>query len=189
MGTLTLGRSKPSTWKVTALAPWILLSNLALAEEDAGKDLYGELSLGYARIAIADNDYDTAAIGFRSGFYVEPQIGLEVLLTTGVTDDDISNTEVSLDYSASVMARFESPESRQEKVYLMLGYGVSSVTLERTDNGQETSETLDGVAFGGGAEYRFSEGSNHLINLTWQRNFENDGVKFDYTSIGYRFEF
>ena len=155
---------------------------------ETGK-IYVELGPALGSVRIDNTDFDFAAAELRMGGYVYTNIGIELHLATGLSDDKQDDLELSMDYSANLLARFETPEREGFKLMLLAGYGQTSLDLDRSGTGSPGSETFKNANFGLGANYRWKEDSPFSAGLKWHRYYAEGDITIDLTSLTFNMDF
>ena len=114
---------------------------------------------------------DIGAVTGRLGYRMHPNFAVEGEASTGLDDDG----GVELNHNAGAYARGILPLSENFDVHARVGYTTSEVD---TPLGEAED---DGVAYGAGAEWRFSP--NIGIRADWTR-LEGDDAEADALSLG-----
>ena len=121
-----------------------------------------------------------AASGARFGQYV----GVEGELAAGVSDDSTSfagtRANVDLNYQAGVYAVGYLPVSPKADIFARVGYSKSEFDVSIP--GASGSGDVDGVAYGVGGQYFFTDKDGIRVDVT--RHDSDDG-KADVVGIGY----
>lgn len=130
--------------------------------------------------------FSLTSVGLRAGFYIEPQLGLELYGALGVDDDRDVNIDMSVESVAGILGRFESRETDEGfKLFLLLGYGMAELEMQRTATALPDRELYHGFVYGGGAEFRLG-GSDTHINIQGLRHYDEDDISLDGISLGIR---
>ena len=90
---------------------------------------------------------------------------------------------------AHLQARFETPERKGGKLFLLAGYGQTSLDMDRSQTGLPGSEEFKSGNFGGGFEYRLDKAARYFMSAKWNRLYAEGGVEMNVTSLGLRFKF
>ena len=168
--------------------------SVGLAQDSVPSDWYFGLDANYIRNTvgndeIASADFAPLAASLRVGKYIEPQVGIELYAMSGVSDDEDKDITMDLSYSIGIAGRFESPESERGKLYILLGYGMTELDMDRSDTGSPGKESFHGFNYGGGVEFRLGEGEKYYANLQAVRYYDEDDLSIDGVSFGFRFRF
>lgn len=166
----------------------ICLTFLYLSTASA-TELYGEINTVYVFSKVDSQEFNPIALEARAGMYLEPQVGLEVYLGTGLSDDSQVDIDLSLSALAGVNLRFESPESKGMKVFILLGYGISEWDIDRSGTGEPGKVDFDDFSYGGGLEWRIGKSKHWFVNLRGQRFLNKDDLSLDSGSLGVRYAF
>jgi len=110
-------------------------------------------------------DVDTSATTFLAGYKFNPYIAVEgryIPQFAGVEFDDGDSIEGSI-YNLALYAKGMYPVTSSFDIYALVGYGITSVTIEEGD-----SETFsdNGFQFGIGASYDLSEHTSLFIDYS-----------------------
>ena len=121
-------------------------------------------------------DADDIALGGitgRAGYRLHPNFALEGEATFGVKDDDIGPVSVELDHAIGVFGVGILPVSPNFEVFGRVGYG--QIEASASVPGLAVSADEDGFAFGGGAQYMFTDKFGVRGDYT-RLEGEDDGV-------------
>ena len=130
--------------------------------------------------------FSLGSAGLRAGFYLEPQLGLELYAAVGVEDDRDLGIDMGVESLAGILGRFESRETEEGfKLFLLLGYGMTELEMQRTTTTLPDRELYHGFVYGGGAEFRLGE-SDSFINIQGLRHYDEDDLSLDGISLGIR---
>lgn len=168
---------------------FILLLALLINSKAWALDAYVQVNARDFKTNIDSTSFHTPVLETRLGAYIVDQIALELALATGVSDDQNSGMALKLDYQANLSARFESPESKGLKAFILLGYGLTSLDLDRNASGKPGAEPFKNGNYGIGFDYRVSQESNLFLSLAWQRYYRDGGIRIDGTGLGLTFQF
>jgi len=108
---------------------------------------------------------------------------------TGISDHEDLDVNLDVSYSMGIMGRFESPESERGKLYILLGYGITELDMNRSSTGVPGKESFHGFNYGGGAEFRLGDGEKYYANLQAVRYYDEDDLSIDGISFGFRYRF
>lgn len=150
---------------------------------------YGGIGANYLRASISDTRFAMASTEARLGVYLLPQIAVELHASTGILDSSEQDAELSLDYSANAYLRLESPERKNMKIYVLLGYGKSSLDLDRSDSGLPGSESFNAASYGLGFEFAVRRQQGLYLNLGWQRHYADGQIELDAAGLSLRMMF
>lgn len=167
-----------------ATSCFTLFSTATLADK-----VYGELGLNHVMVDIGQREFSVQALEARMGYYLQPQVGIELHAMTALTDDAANNTKLKLPLSNNILLRFESPEREGGKVFLLAGYGQTTLELDRNGSGKPGSENFYQGNFGGGIEFALGKANNTFINLKWHRYYAEGGIDIDAVGLGLRMRF
>lgn len=129
--------------------------------------LYGNLG-GIAYDVGEDNFGVVTRLGYQSPYY----IGAEVEGTLGVSDIKTQNGADSIkggvDYSVAAFALARLPLGERFSVHARGGYHVSKIGAQLDDGTSVVSgsESFDGFAYGGGAEFNLSPKTSMRVDYT-----------------------
>ena len=155
-------------------------------------DLYAGVDANYILSEIesgdAKADFKPLAVSGRVGFYLEQGVGLELYGMTGAEDEDL-DIELGLNYMAGVAARFESPESEGGKIYILLGYGITELDMDRSGSSEPGKATFHDFNYGAGLEFRLGGADQLFVNLQAVRYYAQDEIQIDGASLGLRYKF
>jgi outer membrane immunogenic protein len=142
---------------------------IALMAAPVGASAQGYVGLGYTNF-----DYDGGDVGAvtgRLGWRMHPNFAVEGEASTGVDDDG----GVELNHNLGAYARGILPISDNFDVHARVGYTTSEADTPLGDVED------DGVAYGAGAEWRFTP--NFGLRADWTR-LEGDEAESDALSLG-----
>lgn len=166
-----------------------LVTTALLSSKVQALDVYGEAGVGFMKTSISSTSFRMSAAEARVGAYVTKGLGVELHAAKGVGSDTVNAIEVELDYSTSIQARFETPEKDGGRLFMLLGYGQTSLDMNRSNTGKPGADDFKSGNFGGGAEYHFSKLPGLHLNIKWNRLYAQGGVEIDCTSLGLRFTY
>jgi hypothetical protein len=153
-------------YKLALLAAVAALA-LMTAPQSASAQAY--VGAGYTNF-----DYDGGDVGAvtgRLGYRLSPHLAVEGEASTGVDDDD----GIELNHNLGAYARAILPVTSNFDVHGRVGYTTSEVDTPLGDVDD------DGLAYGAGAEYRFTQ--NFGLRADWTR-LEGDEAESDALSLG-----
>jgi hypothetical protein len=155
-------------------------------------DLYAGIDANYIFSEIEEGDasaeFTPAALSGRFGAYLEKGVGIELYGMTGSDDEDL-DIDLSLNYMLGLAARFETPESKGGKIYILLGYGITELDMDRSGSGEPGDATFHDFSYGGGVEFRLGGSDKIFMNLQAVRYYAQDDIQIDGASLGLRFRF
>lgn len=135
----------------------------ASAQDNTGTTVYG--TIGYANVSADDGaDVNLGAIQGRIGARFGKYFGVEGELAGGVKGDDVSGVDVDLKHEVGVFAVGYYPITERFDIFGRVGYATSEI--EASGGGLSASTDIDGLAYGVGGQYFFTD---------------KDGVRLDYT--------
>jgi opacity protein-like surface antigen len=152
-------------------------------------ELYGEVNTSYIFSKIDDEKFNPLALEARVGVYLQKQVGLEAYYGSGLSDDTQVNIDLSINTVAGVNFRFESPEKKGMKIFILLGYGMSEWDVDRSGTSEPGKVDFDDFSYGGGLEWRVGKSENWFVNLRGQRFLNKDDLSLDTGSVGVRYAF
>ena len=139
----------------------------ASAQDTSDTTVYG--TVGYANVASDDGaDVNLGAIQGRIGARFGKYFGVEGELATGVKDDsyDVLGTNVDVDLKHEVGAFVVGNYPVTDRFDLFARVGYAWAEAKAKGGGVSATADLDGVAYGVGGQYFFTD---------------KDGVRVDYT--------
>jgi len=168
--------------------------SLASAQGPAPNDWYVGFDANYIISEVGNEDIGEASFNplgasLRIGKYLEPQVGIELYGMAGLSDHDDLNINLDVTYSLGIMGRFESPESEGGKLYILLGYGITELDMDRSETGSPGKESFHGFNYGGGAEFRLGQGEKYYASLQAVRYYDEDDLSIVGVSFGFRYRF
>lgn len=139
----------------------------ASAQDTSGTTFYG--TIGYANVSADDGaDVNLGAIQGRVGARFGKYFGVEGELAGGVKGDDVNvlgtDVDVDLKHEVGVFAVGYYPVTERFDIFGRVGYATSEI--KASGGGFSDSTDIDGVAYGVGGQYFFTD---------------KDGVRLDYT--------
>lgn len=186
-------RFRPSLIKLAATLFGLTLPAWSLAEDNTTMHQpsgYIQGGFNYHIVRVDSERFNPLAAEARLGLYLEPQVAIEVQLAKGISEGDAIDVHTALDYQAGLYLRLESPEVNTGKLYVLAGYGITRLDIDRSQTGQPGASDFDGVAFGLGGQIRpFTQSPNLTLYGQASRYFSEDDVSIDGLSIGVRYEF
>lgn len=173
---------------VTAIACTTSLTILPLianAEDTHGKR-YAAVDVGFYTIESeeADGDADITHLIGRVGGYVNENLALEARLGTGVTDDTVNDTDVSLRYLVGANLRAGAKVGNQLFPYLMLGFTRADVKSE--SNGASESNAETDTSYGAGLDLDLS---GMTVTMEYANLVDKNDVTYSGFSIGLKTTF
>ena len=147
----------------------ILLSSIAALAMTAGATAQETEGQGYLGAGVAVVNLDTGigdvnlgGISFVGGYDLSDYFGIEAEGVIGVTDDELLNVDVSLNYTliGYLVGRVPVGENGSN-LFARVGYGTAEAEVANN------SVTSDGFAWGVGGEWS-GDGANFIrVNATW----------------------
>jgi hypothetical protein len=155
-------------------------------------DLYAGIDANYIFSEVEEGDasakFNPIALGGRVGAYIQNGVGLEIYGMTGNEDEDL-DIDLGLSYMLGLAARFESPESEGGKIYILLGYGITELDMNRSGSGEPGKATFHDFSYGAGVEFRLGGSDNVFMNFQAVRYYAQGAIQIDGASLGLRFQF
>lgn len=152
-------------------------------------ELYGEINTSYVFSKIEEEKFNPLALEARVGVYLQKQVGLEAYYGAGLSDDSQLDVDVSISTIAGVNLRFESPEQKGMKIFILLGYGMSEWEVDRSGTGEPGKVDFDDFSYGGGLEWRVGKSENWFVNVRGQSFLNKDDLSLSTGSLGVRYAF
>jgi opacity protein-like surface antigen len=118
-------------------------------------------------------DVTLGGVTGRAGYKFHPNFAVEGEASFGVKDDNIGAATVELDHAVGVFGVGILPIAPNFDVFGRVGYG--QVKASASIPGVGVSADEDGVAYGGGAQYMFTEKFGVRADYT-RLEGEDDGV-------------
>lgn len=172
------------------LLPGLLVlaaSTPALADNYAGADL----SLMTTEFDGGD-EFDTKALQFKVGTYVNPYFAVETRLGLGVDDDEVGNTTLENTYSIGAYARLVAPLSKKAEIYALAGITQLELEAETTSGGiiSTTSKSSDAdndfsYGFGFNAKMDRDTALNFEYISLYDDTFEGTDTEISAVNIGF----
>lgn len=155
-------------------------------------DLYAGIDANYIFSGVEEGDasakFNPMALSGRVGAYMQKGVGIELYGMTGNDDEDL-DIDLGLSYMLGLATRFESPESEGGKIYILLGYGITELDMDRSGSGEPGKATFHGFSYGAGVEFRLGRSDNWFMNLQGVRYYAKDDIHIDGASLGLRYQF
>lgn len=158
-----------------------LLAAPAMAQTVSSPQVYG--TIGYSQLDADDGDL--GAVTGRIGAKLHRYVGVEGEASFGVNDDDVeigipgATVEHNYDVAGYVVGFL--PINDNFELFGRVGYGTTELNVSAV--GVDTDVSLDGVAYGVGANY-FIDGKNGVRGDWTRRDFGDDG-EADVWSLSY----
>jgi outer membrane immunogenic protein len=121
------------------------------ASDDSSKGF--SASLGYSHWAADDGDL--GAVTLRGRYMFNNYVGGELEASTGVKDETVYGVDLGIDTSFGGFAVVGAPLNDRFDVFARLGYATTS--FDASGYGYNGSADIDGVAYGVGANFFFTE--------------------------------
>ena len=127
-----------------------------------------------AGATLYDLDSSLAGVQGRLGYQSASVLGAEVEGSLGVVEDDFAGIDGSVDYQIAGFALARAPLSERFSLHTRGGYHATKV--DAALGGVTGSETVDGFAYGAGAEYRLTPRSGLRADYTRYHASGYDGA-------------
>jgi hypothetical protein len=160
------------------------LSQIALAEDTHGKR-YAAVDVGFYTVENeeSDADADITHLTGRVGGYINDNLALEARLGTGVTDDTVQGTDVSLRYLVGANLR-AGVKVNQLFPYVMLGFTRADIETENNGNSESNAET--DTSYGAGLDLDLS---GMTVTMEYANLIDKNEVTYSGFSIGLKTTF
>ncbi len=152
-------------------------------------DTYVKASTNYLWVRTEDVRFSPLALELAGGWYLQKQLALEFQASTGVKDSERVNIATALDYQLGLSLRFETPEVEGGQLYLLGGYGLTALDVDRNHSGRPGSLDYKGGTFGLGLQIRPEPSARYTVFLQGQRFFAKSGVSIDQLQLGVAYAF
>ncbi len=129
-------------------------------------------SLGYTHFQ-GEDDVSVGAVTGRLGYRFHPNFGVEGEASFGVDGDEVGGVDVELDNAYGVYGVGYLPLSENLDLFGRVGY--AQVEASASALGATVGFEEDGVGFGGGVQWRMSNGLGLRAEYT-RLEGEDDGV-------------
>ena len=142
---------------------------------------------GFIDTGVASGDGGSvgfSAIEFYGGYKLNPYVGGELRLGTGLGDDNDSFFQYEIPYTAAAYYRVESA-NQVAKLYGLLGAAV--VSIEATSGNSVTSDTPVGLSYGAGIGFVIGPRGN--LNFEIRQLLNNADYELEVVSASYDFRF
>ncbi|WOI54666.1 porin family protein [Parvularcula sp. LCG005] len=173
--------------KTVAIAALAAASTLSVAHAQDSVADGVNLGIGYSVLSVDDVDFD--AVNLRAGYDFNDYFGVEAETLIGVGEEDFSIGAVSgdaeLNYSFGAYGKAQYPVTDQFSVFARAGWVTSEVEADIA--GLAIDESEDGLAYGAGAEYRFTD--KHGVRADYTRYDFDDDAEADLYSASYVYRF
>lgn len=134
-------------------------------------------------------DLEPTALAVRLGANLSPNVGLELRVGTGLSDDSITvggiKATLDIDNYISAYGRLMAPLGERFNAYAMAGLTRSKLTLEAL--GYKVSDSETGFSYGVGGELLLNV--NTFVSVEYARLLNGDDYDLDALSIGLGFRF
>lgn len=156
-------------------AATVLLSGVSSIASAQDSGIYGNLGIN----AI---EFDAYSLGGKIGYNFNEFFGVEGEASFGISDDETDGIETGVDlaYGGYAIARY--PVAPNLEVFGRVGYHATDV--EQSFGTVSDSVTVDGIAFGGGAQYFFTQNDGIRLEYT-HRDFDGDFGNAEIYSVSY----
>lgn len=176
---------------------WLLACFLLLPVSIVSADtpLYGEVHLGAAGVRHSDLDFYPALGSITAGWYVRPDIGVELFADAGFSDGEDSDIELGVEDAVGIALRLQSPAEKGLHGYVVLGYVdfslAQSSTLRVDLGGVEIRETNLDERFTGsrlsiGMMQRLQRYPSLLVSAEYRNYYSASSIKVDGFLLGLR---
>lgn len=161
------------------------LSLSAICSADTQINPYTGLDVGQISYSETGDDLDFITVGAKLGVEFTEYFRLEGRLGTGITDDQISDSDSSqeadftLDYAASAFAIGRAPITKKFAIYGMAGYTKAEITVDAPNYDASADES--DFSYGAGAEFIVSDDSTfsaEYLKLMDKESFELEAINF-----------
>lgn len=161
------------------------LPQAALAESTHGKR-YAAVDVGFYTVEADESDWeaDITHLTGRVGGYVNDNLALEARLGTGVTDDTVDDTDVSLRYLVGANLRAGAKVGNQLFPYVMLGFTRADFKTE--SNGDSDSNAETDTSYGAGLDIDLS---GMTLTMEYANLIDKNDVTYSGFSIGLKTTF
>ncbi len=169
--------------------PLIAFVLLLCSQQLYAFDYFAGFDVGYNRVKIADERFGPVSVRVRGGALFWRGVGVEVNLSTGVSDAEKAGLTLELPLIASIYARFQTPYETGLKAYLLLG--VTTVELEgsQVNNGFPGRERFSGPSIALGLLEPLSFIQNTALSLEVSGHFVDSDIDMTNFSLGLQYEF
>jgi len=125
--------SPPVAWASDVSGSTRSAQGTELGFPQASSPLYGELHFGAGGVRHSDLDFFPLFASFTAGFFVVPNIGLEVFADAALADEDNAGFDMELSSAFGVALRLQSPPRAGLSGYVVVG--MVDYTLTQTPRG------------------------------------------------------
>jgi len=139
----------------------------------------GDVELGASYSHVDLGPAEVGALTGRGSYFFTRHLGIEGEASVGVKDDNIGAGKVELDHSFGAFGVLRAPVTDRFDLFGRLGYAKSE--LSASVPGVSVSQDFDGVAYGVGARYYFTERLGLRGDFT---KYEGDNNDADVISVG-----
>ena len=154
------------------LAAAMIVAPAALAQ--------GNLELGGSYSHIDVGPAEVGALTARGTYFFTDYLGAEAEASIGVNDDDVGPGTVELDHSIAAFGVLRAPVTERFDLFGRVGYAQSELSASVPGLGG-ASEDFDGLAYGVGGRYFFTERVGLRGDFT---KYEGDDNEADVISVG-----
>jgi opacity protein-like surface antigen len=161
-----------------------------------GGRLYGSLGAAMYKIEAADLDTEAFGVQARLGYDILPYLSAEIEGAIGVVDGSGEETlpttpptlvegDIGVDYSVGVFGVGRLPVSPELGVFGRVGYHEKKLSIDTSLNGgpvTSNSDSVNGLAYGGGLEYNLTQSDALRADFT---RYETDIGDIDSVSVAY----
>lgn len=171
---------------------WLIALVLAVSSSFAQADgpVYGELQLGAAGLSNDDLDFYPGFGGINAGFYVLPNIGLEVFADTAVQADSKGGFEMEIEQAYGIGVRFQSPPTRGTQGYIVLGavnYTLDQQSVNALNQAQTAiNEDFTGARISIGLMQRLKRAPYLQVSAEYRHYNADEPLRVDAFVLGLR---
>ena len=138
---------------------------------------------GYSHYQADNPDVSLGAAQIRAGWEFNEFLGAEADAAIGIADDSVAGVTVDLNHQYGVYARGKVAFTDRFSGHVRVGY--SSVDLDVSSAGASSSSSDDGVAYGVGGTFMFTDRQG--LRADYTRHEFDDAI--DNISVSYVYRF
>lgn len=178
--------------RVAKLASGLLV--LACAGEARALELELEPMVGaeftWMRAEIADESYGLPAARLRLALGLTPDWEIGITGGAGLDSDEKETVSLELGSFQSAYVRYSAPLDDNARLVLSLGYGQFTLDAQAVATpGLPGSEDYSGLVWGLSLQERLANHPHWIGSLDFERWFDEDGLRVDTLSYGFRYAF
>ena len=162
----------------------LLFSFRALAEFD----YFAGSELGWMQIGVNDEDFHPILINARFDLRHSSGLGAELLLATGVHDDEAAQVELELDRHAALYATY-SASGKSVTLTFGAGYGETKLDASLRGGDYPGSSTYEGGTFFLRFTEEFRRWPKWQAALGFYSLFDNSDIDIWSVNLGAQYEF